>query len=117
MRKIVFVITIITTLLSCESFFIEDISDEIVVALAPLNGAELNKGKIQFSWKSIDAADTYQVEIVTPYFSSVQKVIKEVEIEETSIDVNLEPGEYQWRVKAMNSEHETGFTISSFTVQ
>jgi len=102
---------------ACEAVFIENISNETVGLIAPSNGVELLASEVNFNWDSIEDAENYQIQIVTPNFENSSQILLDTVIDRTIFKKELVIGEYEWRVKAMNSEYHTGFTTGTFTIK
>ena len=102
--------------LSCEAVFVEDISTELVSVLAPLNNTQVTSGNITFTWQHLDEASMYQVQIAQPDFQNASQILLDSISNSNTIEKSLEAGNYEWRIKAMNSEYETQYTTVSFTV-
>jgi PhoPQ-activated pathogenicity-related protein len=116
MKKPFFFILLILFFTACEVLFVEDISNDVVRTLAPLENSEVTSGTVSFSWQLIDEADSYQIQIATPTFQNANQIVLDSISEANSVQKNLEAGEYQWRIKAINAEYETNYTTVSFTV-
>ena len=101
---------------NCEAVFVEDISNETVVLLAPINDTELSSGTIQFNWQELADVTEYKIQIATPNFSTASQILLDSVITSTVISKNLEVGNYEWRVSASNSEYTTNYSINSFKV-
>lgn len=96
--------------------FNEDISGETVTIIAPLEGATLTFGDINFTWEEVEFAEDYQLQIATPNFTSPTQVVVDEILSGTTSTQILEDGTYEWRVKARNSESQTPYTTVGFTV-
>ncbi len=96
-----------------------DISDEDVILLAPANAVIFNTtDTINFSWETVLNAENYTIQIATPNFANTIEIIENEVVNSISFSVsNLEAQDYEWRVKAQNSEYETAYSIQSFTVE
>ena len=97
--------------------FDEDISNETVAIVAPIDGAVLETNTINFTWEPVEFAEDYKIQIATPDFNNTVQVVVDEVLAGTTSTQTLEDGDYQWRIKARNSESETGYTIASFSVQ
>ena len=115
MKKIYYTL-ILACLFSCEAVFVEDISNDSIVLLAPLNNSQLNVGNNTFSWELINNAETYQIQIATPNFENANQIVLDSIVLDNNLLQSLDLGTYQWRVKASNSEYETQYSTVSFTV-
>lgn len=109
---------------SCEDIVeVPDISDQIVPILAPRNGGVLNYNTVRFNWQAINDASSYNIQIATPNFGNATQIVLDSIVRQdtlgnvvTQINQNLPNGNYVWRVKALNSDFETVYTLSSFQV-
>ncbi|AUP79693.1 hypothetical protein [Flavivirga eckloniae] len=95
-----------------------DISKELVVISSPANGATFSTtSTVNFSWRAIEGAEDYVIQIVTPDFENITETITDETITNTGFSIsNLSKNDYKCRVKAKNSEYETGYTEIGFTV-
>lgn len=118
MKKNVFYIIISLLLFNCELLFVENISDEKVILIAPSNKVEIPKGIIKFQWESVSLDSlNYHIQIATPNFSIAKEIFIDTLITGTVISKDIDIGAYQWRVKAINSDYATTYTTQSFTVK
>lgn len=114
-----FIIMICLLLASCDEggLLIEtNISDQNVVLLAPSDSVEVASNSLFFDWQEVEDATHYEIQIATPNFENAQQLILNLTDTITSIERVLSLGEYQWRVKAKNSNYETAYTTASFSV-
>lgn len=116
MKKI-FIGCLFVLFYSCEAFFIPDISDETIVALAPLENASLTEGMVTFSWEAIEDAEAYTFQIAKPNFIQANEIVVDTATTETSFKNEITVGAYEWRIKAVNSEHETKYTSHKFVIE
>jgi hypothetical protein len=116
MKKSFLILVLLCSLLSCEAIFVEDISDTMVVLLAPTDNAEVTSGSVRFDWSPIEDTDFYQIQIATPNFKNASQILLDSIAINTSITKNLEVGVYEWRVKASNSDYTTSYSTNAFIV-
>ena len=116
--------SVYTTAYSTQTFSVNanlapDISDDDVTLLSPANNTTFGTtDTLNFSWETIDDAEEYVLQIVTPDFDTATETIESLTTTETSFSTsNLEAGSYQWRVKAVNTDFETEYTIQNFTIE
>lgn len=110
--------------LGCEDILeVPDISSQMVDILAPTEGSVLTTNAISLNWEEVEDATAYQVQIATPSFENAAQLVLDsiVEVDsldqiKTRINQDLFNGNYQWRVKALNSGYETAYTSSGFQV-
>lgn len=116
MKKIVLVILLLILFIGCEAVFVDNISDDKVEVLAPVNGTVMNSGNITFSWKALEGAEEYQIRIATPNFLNATKIVADTLVTKTSFVNMLEAGEYEWSIYGVNSEYQSQEEIYSLTL-
>jgi hypothetical protein len=114
-KKILFVATLFL-LCNCEAIFVENISEETIVLLAPTNTSEVISGTIQFNWQELAEAIEYEVQIAKPNFANASQILLDSLTTAAVILKDLEVGAYEWRVKALNSGYITNYSTNSFLV-
>jgi len=103
--------------LSCEELLTEeDITEETVVLTAPSDEAAFTETDIVLSWEPVEGADSYQLQIATPSFEAALQIVEDSVLAENHFPAHLDPNDYEWRVKALNSAYETEFSTQSFTI-
>lgn len=108
-------IIVYTTLLfliftiSCRDIFEPDISNSKVILIAPSNNLITKYNTQTFWWNNVNDAIVYDLQIVSPSFSSVEKIIIDTIVSTNKFSLSLYPGKFEWRVKAMNGSSETAF--------
>ena len=110
--------------LGCEDILeVPDISNQTVSILAPTEGSVITTNAISFNWEEVKDATAYEIQLATPNFENAVQLVLDsiVEVDsldqiKTRINQDLFNGNYQWRVKAMNSDYETAYTSSGFQV-
>ena len=102
---------------SCEEILLEDdISKQEVRLIAPVDEAQFFSTGITFTWDPIDNGTQYRIQIAKPNFANAMQIIADNVIDTTSFTTQLNLGDYEWRVQAVNSGYSTIFTTRSFTV-
>ncbi len=116
MKRTLLILAIVL-LHSCEDIIgVEDISDRTVTILAPTNHAELTGTNPTFSWNSVEDADKYKLQIATPSFSEALQIVEDTTVTTLSFTKILEAGDYEWRVRAENSDYQTNYTTHQLTI-
>lgn len=118
------VLGLVLGILACEDILeVPDISNQTVQVLAPVNGSVLTVNAIGLNWQEVEDATAYEIQIATPDFENATQLVLDslVEVDSldqvrTRIDQNLLNGNYEWRVKALNSGFETTYTVNGFQV-
>lgn len=102
---------------SCEEIVMEDdITDKIVNLVAPTDGAGFSSTGVIFTWDAIENVTQYRVQIARPDFVNPLQIVKDSVVKGNFFTTQLNVGEYQWRVKGINSGYETVYSTRSFTV-
>ncbi|TBN04459.1 hypothetical protein EYD45_07530 [Hyunsoonleella flava] len=103
---------------SCDDITeVEDISEETLVVLAPVNDAVVITNNLTFTWEGVEAAETYHLQIATPNFASAVQIVKDTTLNTTSFATTLNNNSYQWRVRAEKSGYHTTYTTQNFRVE
>ncbi len=115
---------VIAGICSCEDILEEvDISNREVVLFAPLDSTVINSNAINFNWDGVKDATAYRFQLALPNFTETQQFVLDSIFQldtlnqvATQLQLTLENGNYEWRVKALNSNFETPYSISAFVV-
>lgn len=118
MRNLFFFIVLALFSVACEEILVvEDISQDTVTILAPTNNSVLAEGSVTFSWSELQEAEQYRLQLATPTFENASQVLLDTTITSNSFSKTLMLGDFEWRVRAENSEYQTAYTIQNFTVE
>ena len=109
-------LTVLSSLSSCSEFIEPSISDDQVILHSPAAGFETNKYSQSFWWEEVENARTYRLQVVSPSFDNVGFLALDTLISSNKFNFTLEPGVYQWRVRAENSGSETAWVSRTFTI-
>jgi hypothetical protein len=106
------------TVLHCKEVFEKSLDKVTMTLSAPTDRAVADSGTQYFSWQSMDSGVTYELQLVSPGFDSISRLVADTTIQVTLFPYLLGPGRYQWRVRAFNSSSTTIFSNSrSLTIQ
>jgi len=125
MRKIIFPLALFLAIITgCEDLLeVPDISEQEVQLLAPLDSSVVNDTLVNFNWNSVVEANSYVIQVATPNFENAAQYVLDsiMPVDSTFVGTkfskSLSSGNYEWRVKAMNSDYETVFSSSEFSVE
>nr|WP_319511365.1 hypothetical protein [uncultured Draconibacterium sp.] len=101
---------------SCSDFIEEDLTEKTVQLQSPTNELRTKNTAVRFWWEGVEGALNYNLQVVSPDFSQSHSLLLDTIIEDNSYDCILSPGEYQWRVNALNTTSQTPFSKYSLTV-
>jgi hypothetical protein len=114
---IIAAIFVLGMLAGCKDFIEPSLENRNVVLVAPSEGAESNKYMVGFWWEPVQDALYYRVQIATPDFSSAVSLVQDTLIEaRTRFEMTLEPGSYQWRIRAENGSSSTRYESAKFII-
>lgn len=103
---------------SCDKIlFIEDISGEEIVLLAPLDDTQIGAGEVVFSWEELENADGYQLLIATPNFSNANQILLDSIVSTRFFSQQLLEGDYEWKLRAVNSEYNSAYVNANFIIK
>lgn len=115
---------ILAILYSCEDILeVPDISNQTVTVFAPLDNTVVNDNDISFNWDTVEDATRYRFQLAAPDFETTQQLVLDSIFEvdslgrvDTRIQQTLVNGNYAWRIRALNSDYQTVYTLSNFQV-
>lgn len=107
--SLIILITLLTliTWVSCEEALERNISDKKVTLLAPANNMITNDTLHTFYWNTLEGASQYRLQVVSPRFDSIVRLIADTPLLRNTFIIDLNTGDYQWRVKAQNSAYSS----------
>lgn len=94
----------------------DDISNKTVTLVAPTNNSEFFSTGITFTWEAVEYVSDYHIQIARPNFEAPLQIITDIVVDTTSFTTQLNIGEYQWRVQAVNSASSSPFSTRSFVI-
>ncbi|MBC7487998.1 MAG: hypothetical protein H7282_14750 [Cytophagaceae bacterium] len=100
---------------SCKSIIEEDITDKKVIVNSP-NSSSLRSYNQLFWWEKLDGSLNYQLQIASPSFDSIQKLVLDTLVKTNKVRYTLASGRYEWRVRALNGSYQTPYSGSKFTI-
>jgi predicted secreted protein len=102
---------------SCTKDFVEkNIKNDNVVVLAPVNNLSTPNNAITFWWEALDGAEKYKLQIVKPNFNATQQLVLDTNVTGDKFNLTLQPGTYQWRIKAINNGGSTQYTTYNLII-
>lgn len=115
--KIFAALIIIIVSFSCtKDFIVKDIKKELVTIISPVDNFKTPNNTITFWWDELEGAETYNLQIVSPNFSSVSSLVLDTVISTNKFTKTLIPGTYQWRIKATNNGGSTAYVTRDLII-
>ncbi len=114
LNNITILVVVLFLSFACDDILEEDITNDNVQIISPLEGTLVEGNTVQFLWKEVSGADKYRIQIT--------KREKGLEVDSlinaANFVYNLGPGDYQWRIKAENFAYQTDYIFPvSFKMQ
>ncbi|RZJ76972.1 MAG: hypothetical protein EOO45_00380 [Flavobacterium sp.] len=101
---------------ACSEFIEHSLAERHVVLLSPSNRIETSVYQQVFWWEAIDDALFYRLQVVTPSFDSAAALVLDTLVKTDKFIFTLDPGHYQWRVRAENGSSRTAYATHAFVV-
>lgn len=106
--KLYFLFLALMCLQGCDTAFEVELTGKKVTLLAPANNLITSDSTQVFYWETLKGATEYRLQVVSPRFDSIVKLIEDTTIRFDRFEITgLDTGIYQWRVKALNSASAT----------
>lgn len=102
--------------LGCKEFIEPSIAKKNIVPLSPANGIESSKYSQTFWWEEVEDALKYRLQVATPNFDRPERLMLDTLIERNKFNYTLDPGQYEWRVRAENGSSYTAYGKASFVI-
>ena len=103
-------------LYGCDDILAEDISEEAVTVIAPIDGSVLSDQEVNFSWNSLGGATEYHIQVVYPDFGNAKKLVLDTVVAKNNFIETLVSGEFEWRLKGTNNYYETAWQYQRFSL-
>lgn len=116
MKRISIYLMIILCTSSCDEIFEDDITDTKLEIIAPIDKLVTTKTTLTFWWDELEDADSYKLQIVSTCFDTILSIPVDSNLTTNKFETTLNPGSYEWRVKALNSSTETEWFTRKLTI-
>lgn len=100
----------------CRTFFLPDIKNNYVHVNSPVDGLITADEVVSFWWEELDGAESYNLQIVSPSFDSVQRLYFDSMVVGNKVDVKLPAGNYQWRIRGENYDQYSKWVTRSLNI-
>ena len=108
-KYLIFLALIFT--ISCKEVFEKSLDKEKIILTAPVDSLLSTDSNQTFFWQPFDSGTRYEVQIVSPKFDSIIKLVIDTNILSNQFRFSLDSSIYQWRVRAFNSSSSTQFSL------
>jgi len=104
LQKVFLMASIVIAMIEgCEDFLETDLTEDKVILMSPSDGIETKNLTLTFWWDKIEGANHYNIQIVSPTFLNIEKLVLDSLTLNNTYETSLIPGDYEWRVLAKNS--------------
>jgi hypothetical protein len=110
MRVLICFIVVILLLSSCEKAIERALDGQKVILLAPANNTVTTDTLQTFYWETMTGAATYQLQVVSPRFDSIARLIEDTIVNRNRFIVDMPQGNFQWRVRAFNNSSNSAYS-------
>lgn len=110
------IIALAVVFIGCKEFIEPSIEKKNVVLLAPTSGAESSLYSQTFWWEEVKDALKYRLQVVTPDFDHTLRLVLDTLVDRNKFNYSLDPGNYEWRVRAENGSSKTPYVKSAFVI-
>jgi outer membrane protein assembly factor BamB len=107
MKSKYFFIPCLLVVSGCEEALERPLTGQRVTLLSPVNNLATTDTTQTFYWEKLNDALQYQLQIVSPRFDSIVRLINDTIISTNRFVLDMDTGRFQWRVKALNNSSES----------
>lgn len=115
-NRLLFVIIVSLLISGCSEFFEKDLKSDIVQLNAPADNIVTKYTNLTFWWDFVDRADNYNLKIVSPSFSNIEKIVLDTTLTSNTFTYTLSTGIYEWGVAAYNFSSTTVYSTRKLTI-
>lgn len=105
--KILFV-ALTSLFLSCEDILEENITNDIVQSISPIENETVSSNVVNFQWNVIEGADKYRVQV---FNNNLAIVLDSLVINKNKLTLPIAPGSYKWRVRGENAGYQSTYSF------
>lgn len=98
-------------IVSCYKWQEPQIDEEVVEVFIPRDSLVTDIATQLFYWYDVEWALKYELQIVTPSFARIDRLMLDTNVVGTKFEFTLPPGEYEWSLRAYNGSSSTGYTV------
>lgn len=102
--------------LGCQSLLEQDISGDLVTLNSPYNGLHSEDYTQTFWWDDVTGASGYNLQVVTPSFEQMKKLVLDTNITDNQFTYSFYPDTFTCRVRAYNAAYSSEYTYATFYI-
>ncbi len=101
---------------ACSEFIEYPLEKKSIQLTAPMDSLRTQDSIVSFYWERHEDADQYRLQVATPNFDSVQKIVIDTVTTNDHLLLTVSPGTYTWRVRPENKGSVGLFTQRQITI-
>ena len=111
-----FLLILIGTFPSCALLIEEDLTDKEIFINQPVDGTVSSRQSQTFWWENIDGTLSYNLQVFIVDSNQIEEIIADTNLVKNKFIISLNPGEYNWRIRAWNNYSSTDFFSHRLTI-
>ncbi|MCR9155549.1 MAG: hypothetical protein NXI09_15700 [Bacteroidetes bacterium] len=108
--KYLFSVLLFMNIYSCTEFQEKQLQEDAVEVFIPRDGLRTDVATQQFYWYELAGAEDYQLQVASPDFQEIERLVLDTIMTNTRLFLTLAPGDYEWRVRAFNNSSASLFS-------
>lgn len=101
---------------ACSLIFEDEINEEELLVIMPHDGTESVNQDQLFWWEFVPGALDYNLQIVVGSFTEPEVFVADTMLSGNKFNVTLQPGQYEWRICALNNYSSTAYFYSTLSI-
>ncbi len=101
---------------SCSTWQEPQIDEESIEIFIPRDSLRTDQFSQLFYWYHVEGAEKYELQIVTPSFDRIDRLILDTNVTDNKFEFTLTPGTYEWSLRAYNFSSSTGYTVRTLFI-
>lgn len=97
---------------ACSTWQEEQVDAEVVEVFVPRDSLQTDIATQLFYWYHVSGASKYELQIVTPSFDRIDRLMLDTNVAGNQYEFTLPPGSYEWSIRAYNGSSSTDYTVS-----
>lgn len=117
MKKLLSLVIVGLMAIGCAKWVSIDITNETITLVSPQDNQADSIQEKTFTWLELEGANKYQIQIVSPRFDSILTYVLDSNVSITVFEANLTPGDYQWRVRGVNDDFQSKWSVRDLIIK
>ncbi|MCW8311101.1 hypothetical protein K7A41_07695 [Sphingobacterium sp. InxBP1] len=101
---------------ACSEFIEYPLEKKSVNLIAPADSISTVDSVVSFHWEKHEDADKYRLQVATPDFDAIKKIIVDTTTTADHLNLTISPGTYHWRVRPENTGSVGLFSSRQLTI-